>query len=81
MGVIVAKQVEAIKNIKIDKVTVWDSAGSGKDGSSTASFLSGLVKSLPPLHEVAAQAGVDLPAYLGRMSEGPAAPPAPPKGT
>ncbi|MEW6602770.1 MAG: SPFH domain-containing protein, partial [Nitrospirota bacterium] len=46
---IVTMQVEAIKNIKIDKVTVWDSAGSGKDGSSTANFLASLVKSLPPL--------------------------------
>ena len=36
---IVALQVEAIKNIKIDKVTVWDS-GSGADGKGgTANFL------------------------------------------
>ncbi len=74
---IVAKQVEAIKNIKIDKVTVWDSAGSGKDGSSTANFLSGLIKSLPPLHDVAAQAGGDLPNYLGKMTDGAGTPPAP----
>ena len=31
-------QVEAVKNLNIDKITVWDSAG-GKDGnSSTATF-------------------------------------------
>ena len=42
-------QVDAIKNIKIDKVTVWDS-GSGADGkNSTSGFLSGLMKSVPPL--------------------------------
>lgn len=64
---IVNLQVEAIKNIKIDKVTVWDS-GNGKDGnSSTANFLSGLIKSLPPLHDVAEMAGIDLPKYLGEM--------------
>ena len=41
-------QVDAIKNIKIDKVTVWDS-GSGADGkNSTSGFLSGLMKSVPP---------------------------------
>ncbi|MBK8481790.1 MAG: flotillin family protein [Proteobacteria bacterium] len=67
---IVARQVEAIKNLKIDKVTVWDS-GSGEGGSSsTAGFVSSLIKSLPPLHEVAAMAGVELPSYLGHIKEG-----------
>jgi len=67
---IVQLQVEAIRNIKIDKVTVWDSAGgSSKDGtSSTANFLSGLIKSLPPLHDVAGMAGIDLPEYLGSIA-------------
>ena len=64
---IVRVQVEAIKNLRIDKITVWDSGG--KDGSSTANFLSGLIKSLPPLHEVAAMAGVDLPQFLGEIAE------------
>jgi flotillin len=66
---IVSMQVEAIRNIRIEKVTVWDS-GNGADGkNSTANFLSGLVKSLPPLHDVAAVAGVDLPTFLGTISE------------
>jgi flotillin len=66
---IVAKQVEAIKNLKIDKITVWDTGGGGNgNGSSTANFLSGLVGSLPPLQEIAKMAGVELPQYLGRMS-------------
>ena len=66
---IVQRQVEAIKNLKIDKITVWDSAG-GKDGSgSTAAFVSSLIRSLPPLHDVAAMAGVDLPGYLGKIAE------------
>ena len=64
---IVQLQVEAIRNIKIDKVTVWDSAGSG-GATSTANFLSGLIKSLPPLHDVAGIAGIDLPKYLGEIS-------------
>jgi flotillin len=68
---IVKMQVEAIKNIKIDKVTVWD--GGGKDGTATANFLSGLVKSLPPLHEVAEMAGIELPKYLGEMAIHPEA--------
>lgn len=70
---IVAKQVEAIKNIKIDKVTVWDS-GAGSDGkSSTAGFLSNMIKSVPPLHEVAKMAGVELPSYLGNLQDPAAA--------
>jgi len=66
---IVAKQVEAIRNLRIDKVTVWDSAGGEGRGSSTANFVSSLVRSLPPLQDVAAMAGVELPEYLGRMAE------------
>ena len=64
---IVAKQVEAISKIKIDKITVWDSAGGGEKGSSTANFVSSLIKSLPPLQDVASMAGVELPGYLGRI--------------
>lgn len=59
-------QVEAIKNIKIDKVTVWDSNGGNADGkTSTANFLSGMLKSVPPLNELFRQAGMELPTYLG----------------
>ncbi|MDR0947496.1 MAG: flotillin family protein [Ruminococcus sp.] len=55
-------QTEAIKNIKIDKVTVWDS-GSGKDGkTSTADFISGIAKSVPPLQELFKQSGLVMPA-------------------
>ena len=68
---IVARQVEAIKNIKIDKVTVWDSGNNEKGTSSTANFLSGLIRSIPPLHEVAGMAGVELPPYLGDTTEKP----------
>ena len=48
---IVGKQVEAIKNLKIDKITVWDSGSGGT--SSTANFLSSMIKSIPPLQDVA----------------------------
>jgi len=59
-------QVEAIKNIKIDKITVWD-GGSNKDGkTSTANFLSGLMKSVPPMQEMFNMAGMELPDYLGK---------------
>lgn len=61
-------QAEAIKNLKIDKITVWDS-GSSEKGSSTANFLSSMIKSLPPLHEIAAMSGVNLPSYLGDLEK------------
>ena len=62
-------QVEAVKNLKIDKVTVWDGMG-GKDGtSSTANFMSGLMKSIPPMSELFNMAGMELPEYLGKPKE------------
>jgi flotillin len=71
---IVKLQVEAIKNIKIDKITVWDSGNSnnsvdGIKGSTTSNFISQFVKSLPALHDVASMAGLDLPQFLGQMKE------------
>ncbi|MFX0556327.1 flotillin family protein [Maribacter sp. CXY002] len=62
---LVKTQAEAIKNIKIDKITVWDSGATGKDGkSSTANFISGMYKSVPPLQEMFNMAGMQLPEYL-----------------
>ena len=68
MEEIVKVQVEAIKNLKIDKVTVWDS-GNGKGDSSTANFLSGLMKSIPPMNDLFNMAGMQLPDYLGKEKE------------
>lgn len=63
-------QVEAIKNIKIDKVTVWDSNGTNDQGkTATANFLSGMLKSIPPMNELFQQAGMELPSYLGKDLE------------
>ena len=77
---IVARQTEAISKLKIDKVTVWDS-GNPEKGSSTANFVSSLVKTLPPIHDVAKMAGVELPEYLGRVAgDKPADPPPPAAG-
>ena len=70
---LVAEQVKAISNLKIDSVTVWDSGGGngGNGGSSTANFLSSLIGSLPPLQDLAAQVGVKLPAFLGELDGAP----------
>lgn len=64
---LVKTQVEAIKNIKIDKVTVWDSQGG--NGNSTANFLSGMAKSIPPLEDLFNMAGMQLPEFLGKKKE------------
>lgn len=75
---LVRLQTEAIKNIQIDKITVWD-GGNSKDGkSSTANFISGMYQSVPPLQEVFKMAGLDLPAYLGSEGKEPAKPQTPP---
>ena len=61
---LVKTQVEAVKGIKIDKVTVWDA--NGKDGGKTATsnFISGLMGSVPPLTDLFKMAGLELPSYL-----------------
>ena len=61
---LIRTQVEAVKNIKIDKITVWD-GNNGKGGkTSTANFISGLMGSVPPLNELFNMAGLNLPEYL-----------------
>jgi len=78
---LVREQVQAISNLKIDKITVWDS-GNGADGkTSTANFLSGMAGAVPPLHEIAKNVGVELPQYLGKLDGSSApkhSPPEPP---
>ncbi|MCQ2066574.1 MAG: flotillin family protein [Bacteroidaceae bacterium] len=66
MPELVKTQVEAIKGVNIDHVTVWDS-GSNADGKgSTANFLSGLMKSVPPMSDLFDLAGLKLPEYLAK---------------
>ena len=68
-------QVDAIKNIKIDKVTVWDGANGEK--TATANFLAGMATSIPPMQELFDMAGMQLPNYLGTPKAEDAAEPAP----
>ncbi len=66
---LVKTQVEAVKGINIDKVTVWD--GGAKDGgkTATANFISGMMQSVPPLDEIFKMAGMSLPTYLKGKEE------------
>jgi flotillin len=64
---LVKTQVEAIKNIKIDKITVWEGGQSNNgEGNATSNFISGLYRSVPPMKDLFNMAGMDLPSYLGR---------------
>ncbi|MFQ5349879.1 MAG: flotillin family protein [Thermoanaerobaculia bacterium] len=66
---LVEAQVEAISNLKIDSVTVWENGKNADGKSSTADFLSSLVGALPPLHDLTKNVGVELPEYLGRRRD------------
>ena len=69
---LVEEQVKAISNLQIDSVTVWDSGGKGKSGKNdTAEFVSGLVGALPPLHQLTKNVGIELPEFLGKLSDNP----------
>lgn len=62
---LVKTQVEAVKNIKIDKITVWDSGNNAENGNgTTANFVSGMMKTVPPLNDLFNMAGLNLPTYL-----------------
>ncbi len=67
---LVEKQVEAIKNIKFDKITVWDGGTGSANGSTTANFMKDLIKALPAMHDLAGQAGIELPQILGKVDSG-----------
>jgi len=63
---IAAIQAQAIQDLPIEKVIVWD--GGGKDGG-LAGLGGRLMGALPPMHELAKQVGLDLPEFLGKMQE------------
>ncbi|WP_027001969.1 flotillin family protein [Hugenholtzia roseola] len=74
LEMLVEKQTEAIANLKIDKITVWENGASGANGGATSNFVRNLINTLPPMHELAQQVGIELPRFLGniqgRQSEG-----------
>jgi len=65
MPKLVEAQSQAISGIQFDKILVMD-GGSSSDSSTTADWLSNITKVLPPLHEFANMAGVELPEMLGK---------------
>jgi flotillin len=66
---LVKTQVEAIKNLKIDKITVWDGNNGKGDKTTTANFVSGLMSAVPPMNDLFNMAGMKLPDYLGKEKQ------------
>jgi len=64
-------QVEAIKNLPIEKIIVWD--GGGEGGLSDLGRR--LLGVLPPMHDLAKMAGLELPEFLGHATGKAAAEP------
>lgn len=61
---------EALKSIKIDKITVWDNGKDNANGKSgLAGFVDNFAGSIPVMHDIAENAGVKLPNYLGEAVE------------
>jgi hypothetical protein len=65
---LVEEQVKAISNLKIDSITVWDNGKQANGKTKTADFLSGLIGSLPPLHDLTKNVGIGLPEFLGKLT-------------
>ncbi len=57
-------QTEAVKNLPIEKIIVWD--GGGEGGMSNLGQR--IMGALPPMHELAKMSGLELPEFLGRIS-------------
>ena len=61
-------QAQAIQNLPLEKVVVWDSGGG--DGGLT-NLGRRFVGVLPPMHELAKLAGLELPEFLGKFGYEP----------
>ena len=59
-------QAQAIKDLPLDKVVVWDG---GRGDGGLANLGQRFMGVIPPMHELARLAGLDLPEFLGRVSE------------
>lgn len=60
---------EAISKIKFDKVVVWEGGGNANGQTSTANFLQGMSRTLPPMLQVMKDiGGIDIPESLAQIS-------------
>jgi flotillin len=67
---IIKTQVEALRNIQIDKVTIWDSGRGGENGQGPITGLTkDMIGCLPIVQELAKQSGIELPKMFGTPVE------------
>ncbi len=59
-------QAQAIQDLPIEKIVIWDGGGAGGGMSDLGKKLMG---ALPPMHELAKQVGLEMPSFLGTMSK------------
>ena len=59
-------QAQAIQNLPIEKIVVWDGGGSGGGMTDLGKKIMG---ALPPMHELAKQVGLEMPEFLGKMTK------------
>ncbi len=60
-------QAQAIQELPIEKIIVWD--GGGSSGGGLNGLGGRLMGALPPMHELAKQIGLDLPEFLGKVAK------------
>ncbi|MCX6350110.1 MAG: SPFH domain-containing protein [Candidatus Aureabacteria bacterium] len=72
-------QAQAIQDLPLQKIIVWDGGGESGGMSNLGKKLMGV---LPPMHELAKQVGLDMPEFLGKLTEEAkkSSPPSSPKG-
>jgi len=59
-------QAQAIQDLPIEKIIVWDGGGAGGGMTDLGKKLMG---ALPPMHELAKQVGLEMPEFLGKMAQ------------
>lgn len=57
-------QAQAIQDLPIEKVVIWDG---GSENGGMSNLGKKLMGALPPMHELAKQVGLDLPEFLGKL--------------
>ncbi|MGB6064470.1 MAG: SPFH domain-containing protein [Desulfomonilaceae bacterium] len=57
-------QTEAVKNLPIEKIIVWDGGGDG----GMSNLGQRIMGTLPPMHDLARMAGLELPEFLGKIA-------------
>lgn len=62
-------QTEALQNIEIDKITVWDNNGGSGEGSSTSNWLTNFLGSVPQYKDIYEMAGAEIPQLLESSKE------------